>query len=680
MRINRLITRLVLMACALGTIATAQSTPPDVLTGRTDTLLHSYLMRQAKALFAERNAAVEASLESAEALCKRRTKISNAYRDLIGDMPVHRTPLHPQTTARHAFDGYHVENVLYESRPNHHVSANLYIPDGEGPWPAILFVCGHSAVGKAAEAYQRAAILLAKNGFVVLVVDPISQGERYQLLDEQGVPLTRGGTVEHSFIYILSQLVGTSTVAFEAWDNLRGIDYLVSRSEVNPTRIGLTGNSGGGTQTTFLMSLDDRIDVAAPSCYIMTRERLFETIGPQDGCQHLPREGLLGIDHADYLTMFSPRPVMVLAAEQDFFEFKATRQAYKEISAVYEILGIPERTRFFSFDDTHGYSQPRREAMTQWMRNWFYDDDRIVVESDFSIADEADLLTTPTGQVGSSFEDERMVHQILEERASALQERRADFLQDASVEEIRNKVTELLGLRSQSAPPVVSERGTWTQNGHSVRSLVIRRPGDVPLPGHMYRPREPRIGQPAVLLVDSRGKAAVEERDGAIQGHLEAGRTVLAIDIRGFGETRDDPENNKYISGTQPEYRTAMIALHIGRPLPGQRVEDIMAAVDVLKSDGETADSPVLLHAFREAGPPAMHAAALDVRIDHTRVEEAIPGWLALFKQPNATGHLGTVVPRALKWYDLPDLQRLIAPRSFEAVAAIDAEGRPLSR
>ncbi len=150
----------------------------------------------------------------------------------------------------------------------------------------MLLPCGHSDNGKAYEDYQRACILLAKNGMAVLCYDPIGQGERFQRLDAQGKPVIRG-TTEHTMAGIGALLVGRQLASYRIWDGLRALDYLASRPEVDPDRLGCTGNSGGGTLTAYLMALDDRIAVAAPSCYITSLERLFATIGPQDAEQNI---------------------------------------------------------------------------------------------------------------------------------------------------------------------------------------------------------------------------------------------------------------------------------------------------------------------------------------------------------------------------------------------------------
>ncbi len=217
--------------------------------------------------------------------------------------------LHPEGPVR--CDGYHVEKIIFESRPKHYVTAILFLPDAEkykAPYPGVLVPCGHSNIAKAADSYQKMGALLALNGMAALVFDPIDQGERGQLIEDWP---KLWGTKAHTMVAIGSILLGRNTATFEVWDGMRGIDYLQSRQEVDPKRIGCTGNSGGGTQTSYLMALDDRIIAASPSCYITNFDRLLNTLGGQDAEQNIYAQLAFGMDHADYLMMRAPTPILI---------------------------------------------------------------------------------------------------------------------------------------------------------------------------------------------------------------------------------------------------------------------------------------------------------------------------------------------------------------------------------
>ncbi len=240
------------------------------------------------------------------------------------------------------------EKLVYESFRGHHVTANLYIPNGKGPFPAALLFCGHEDLAKATASYQQTAILFAKNGFVVLVIDPVSQSERYQLTDAQGKPLTRGGTTEHTLLNANSNLLGTSTPAYQLLDNSRGLDYLLTRKEVDTARIGCLGNSGGAIQAIYFAAFDKRVKITAACSYLATRERTLEISGAADRmCTDTGREGKLQLEMSDLLIAAAPKPLLVLAGRYDFIDYTGTEEAYKELKKVYTSLGQPNKVSLF---------------------------------------------------------------------------------------------------------------------------------------------------------------------------------------------------------------------------------------------------------------------------------------------------------------------------------------------
>ncbi len=168
-----------------------------------------------------------------------------------------KTPLHARITGSINRDTYRVENVIFESRPGFLVTANLYIPtNGSHPLPAVIGTCGHTNNGKAG--YQDFAQGLARLGYVVLVYDPIGQGERFQYLNDDLSTRINPGTTEHNHEGGQMTLVGESLSAWRAWDGIRALDYLLTRQEVDPKHVGVTGNSGGGTMTTWLCGVEQR--------------------------------------------------------------------------------------------------------------------------------------------------------------------------------------------------------------------------------------------------------------------------------------------------------------------------------------------------------------------------------------------------------------------------------------
>src|SRR5690606_8305586 len=157
-----------------------------------------------------------------------------------------------------------------------------------------------------------------------------------------GIPTIDSSTREHSFPGAQAFITGSSQAKYMTWDGIRTVDYLLSRDDVDPSRIGITGGSGGGTQSAYIAAFDDRIYAAAPGNYITNFSRLLQSIGPQDAEQNLPNGIKMGIDHADLLSVRAPKPALIYATTRDFFSIAGTWETYREVKGQYTVLGNAE--------------------------------------------------------------------------------------------------------------------------------------------------------------------------------------------------------------------------------------------------------------------------------------------------------------------------------------------------
>jgi len=544
----------------------------------------------------------------------------------------------------------------------------LYLPKRQGPFPGVLVPCGHSTNGKAAEAYQRACILMAKNGIAVLCYDPIGQGERIQLLNEQGKPAIPGSTSEHSMVGVGALLVGSSCATYRIWDGIRSLDYLASRPEVDPLRLGCTGNSGGGTLTAYLMALDDRILAAAPSCDIPSLERLFATIGPQDAEQNITGQVAFGMEHADYVTLRAPRPTLICVGTQDFFNIDGAWTTFREAKLIYGLLGHGERVDLFEFNDVHGFSLPRRQAAMRWMRRWLSHQDDAPEETPFPIFTDAELQVTRTGQVledlkgVSAFDLNRMQAETLS------QERAKTSLQGVA---LKTAIRELIHLPDSIPPAKVKSLDSSTtpvvqREGYVIRKLIYETEAGIELPALLFEVTDskPKVAGKIALYLHGKDKATDALPGGEIERLVKStGSPVLAVDLRGLGEL--SPGANRNFSGAfGADAREAFLALHLNRPLLGQRVYDVLSIVaastmpvkDQAEIPGIGGKTEIEIHATGTAGPIAAHAGLFDSRITKVTLQDSIPSWTSVATTPISQNQLSNVVPGALKVYDLPDL------------------------
>jgi len=618
--------------------------PPKQMMGR-------YLKGLADEALKRRRNAYEA-LKTPEQLAERQQKMRAAFIEHLGGFP-ERTPLGAKVVGTIDGDGYRVENVIYESQPRHYVTANLYLPKGEGPFPGVLLPCGHSRDGKMSS--RRTGALLAKYGIAALCYDPIGQGERYQLLNAEGKPRFKP-TDEHTLIGSGCIPLGKNTATYRIWDGMRSIDYLAGRKEVDGERIGVTGCSGGGTLTSYLMALDDRVACAAPSCYLTSFRRLLETIGPQDAEQNIHGQIALGMDHADYVMMRAPKPTLILASTRDFFDIEGTWDTFRQAKRFYTRLGFAERVGLLEADAKHGYPQLHREGMLRWMRRWLTGIDEPATEPDFETLPADKLQCMPRGQV-MLIDGARSVVDLNVELNRKLAGQRAEAWKPANREKTLAEVRRLAGIRGLAdlPKPEVSAVGNFERDGYRAEKLDLRPEPGIHLPALLFRPAG--AAKRRCLYLNGEGKHVDAQPGGPIEGLVRAGHLVLVVDLRGTGET--GPGGGGMWGGNWNDVFTVYL---LGKSFVGMRAEDVLGAARYLAGlEGGDRASGIDIVAIGVAGPPALHAAALEPQLfGNLELKQSLASWSAVVANPGVGGQLGNVIHGALRVYDLPDLVGLL--------------------
>ncbi len=663
-----MITTLFVSACMmLG--SGVEAAPYVLLDGQIDgepaaEMMNRYLLEQADAYNLARTERYEA-LETPEDIAAYQEKMRSFFLEQLGGFP-ERTPLNAQTVAQGERDHFRYEKVVFESRPGHHVTGLLFLPKTPGPWPGIIVPCGHSATGKAADAYQRAAMLLAANGMAAFCYDPISQGERYMFLRPDGTP-EFSATLEHTILGVGAILTGVNTATYRIWDGMRAIDYLQSRDDIIAERIGCTGNSGGGTLTSYLMALDERILCAAPSCYITSFDRLLHTIGAQDAEQNIFGQVAFGMDHADYIHQRAPKPTLICAATQDFFDIDGTWNAFREAKRLFTRLGYAEHVDIIEHDATHGFAQPLREGAARWMSRWLLDEERVITEPDFELFSDEEALCTPDGQV-MLLDGAVSVMDLNVARAETLRDTRAAFRNAVDDNAFREKVKALINYTSSEDPmPAVTALEVADTEAGRIETLLLAPEPGIVLPAVLVVPDA--FSGDYVIAVHEAGKDAVFAEDGPMAALLAAGHAVLALDMRGTGETRTEQNPKNWHAYIGSDWQDFFLAYLLGKTHVGMRVRDIRAAAAYLQHHTDSNAHGLRLVAVGKAAVPALHAAALYPGLfAHVSLRDGIPSWDAVVTTPRAKQQLINAVHDALSWYDLPDLVALLPENTYEHI------------
>lgn len=591
-----------------------------------------------------------------------------------------KTPLNAKTTGTLKRDTYDVEKVIFESRPQFFVTANLYVPHAakQKKAPGVVGSCGHSHDGKAAEAYQAFAQGLARMGYVVLIFDPIGQGERLQYAHVEKDHRPGVGVGEHLLAGNQQFLVGEFFGSWRAWDGVRALDYLLSRPEVDPKHVGITGNSGGGTMTTWLCGVESRWTMAAPACFVTTMRRNLENELPQDTEQCPPHALALGLDHSDFLACMAPKPVVILAKEKDYFDVRGAEEAYRRLRHLYKLLGAEDNVKLHIGPTGHGYSIENREAMYRWFNRATGVSDA-KAEPKLVIEKEADLFAAPKGQVSEL--KSKTVFLFTERQNLVYAVKRRPHFRTLGV-----TLEDLLKVPKRDGPPdyrilrPVAGRKypkphatTYVLETEAHAVAVVYRLGD-----EVLHSRPPKDDGPATLYV-SHHSADAELRDEPLLAEMvkaEPKRAFYALDVRGVGESRPDTCGGPNQAHTPygSDYFYAIHGIMLDRPYIGQKTFDVLRVLDWLKEIGHNA---VHLVARGWGAIPATFAAVLSPLVTQVTLKNALVGYSDIAQTETYAWPLSCFVPDVLKTFDLSDCYEVLKTKKLKQIDVMGAADRP---
>ena len=676
------------------------SEPLSVLGSRDlSAMVFEHILSLAAPLF-ERMRARKEKVKSAEDVLAHQAYVRETFLHLIGGLP-ERTPLNPRRVGILERSGYVVEKLIFESRPQFYVTANLYLPTNrQAPAPAVLVPCGHAAEGKAYPEYQRLAQGLVQQGFAALVYDPLGQGERSQYWDyAKGDSRVGLCCPEHEVAGTQSLLVGVNLAGYRIWDGMRALDYLCTRDEVDVARIGCTGCSGGGTLTTYLFALDERIRAAMPVCYITSREAWLATGMIADAEQVQDHAIERGIDHSDLCIAGAPRALRIGAASRDFFPVDGTRRAFAEIKRMYAMLDAEDAADLVVAEGEHGYSQPLREAAYQWLHLWLGNptvggvsprrDTRDVdipptmpTEPPTTPESAEELRCTPDGQVNTL--GSRTVFCFTRERALALPPAPPALAGRGDGEEwqgqFRTRLRELLNCSASPGAPHCDQLDAFFRGKVGIESLTFQSERGITIPALVFVPEKEPGRWPGILYVHEGGKEVEAGPTGTIQMLASEGNVVMAIDVRGVGETRaigSVPRDYAFM-GTDGYhfYQYGML----GHTLVGRRVHDVLRSLALLAERPEVDPERLSVVGQGSGGILALFAAALDERIRTAVCCQSLLSYREVAASEFHSWRPVDFVSGILPVCDLPQAAACVAPRRLVLAGPVDAMRRRVAQ
>jgi cephalosporin-C deacetylase-like acetyl esterase len=580
-----------------------------------------------------------AKIQTVTAAEERKELVRSKMMEILGGLPNYNGPLKARVTGQIRANGYTIEKIIYESLPDFFVTANLYRPNQPGRYPAVLLQAGHTQEGKAEP--QELAANLALKGFVALTFDPVGQGEREQTYDPQLKSPAAGWSVnEHMQAGAQSMLIGEGLARYFIWDAKRSLDYLLSRPEVDATRVGAAGCSGGGALTTFIGALDPRVKAVVPACFPTSFRLLFAGADPDSemAWSHFLASGL---DTADFVELSAPTPWLLQATEQDYFTPAGVKLVYEEARRWYRLYGAEEKIDFFVGSGPHGTPPESRQAVYEWMIRWLKDGHGDAHEQPVKLYPNHELLVTPTGRVEDLPGNLKLYQLILHDLEARRQPKTTSELE--------------AWLRSLKIPTDGTAPLVRVLDEHREKELLRQHiefesePG-IDIEGQLYIPVS-HGPKPAVLMLAGKLTDALAERIA------KTGRVVLTLEPRD-SPTQDD--HRPFLGNWQTNVRADQIGLN----LPAMRAHDILRGVDLLDARSDVERGSISAAAQGVKGIWLLLAAAVDTRIARIWLDKTPYSMHEALENTMSANLFDAVIPGFSLHWDLSDLTEAMGKRS----------------
>ncbi len=591
-----------------------------------------------------------------------------------------KTPLNARVTGKLEKENFTVEKIVFESHPGFYVTGCLFIPkERQNPAPAIIFCSGHTDIAFRGESYQFVLLNLVEKGFIVFAFDPIGQGERLQYFDEKiNRSVIGGSAAEHSYAGAQCLLMGISLADYFIWDGVRAVDYLLTRPEIDTDRLGITGRSGGGTQTAMIAAYDDRILAAAPECYITSYGRLFQSIYMQDAEQNFYNGLKKNFDHADYFYLRGTKPSLLITTTNDFFSIQGARETYSEVRSLYSKLGLNGNITMVEDVGVHESTIKNRESLYSFFQKHLDlpgDAGEVIIKP--LTAEE--LRVTSTGQVATAFKSRTVFDLNL---SIYKKENKIPVLTDNQLMEniplLQKKILDISGYDSGKVIKSVVFTGKILEDNLLLEKYFIEIKGEeFAIPFVLLKPEsEFKSANNVILYLHPEGPDILLDKSTEIvNDFIKEGYAVLIPDFSKISLFND--QHRIFKGSVTDSYRPVIAANLTGKSIVGMWAEIIDLVVKYIGSEITLQNNNITAIAKGNLCPALLHYAVLN-KNPFRKVKLINP--LLSYQNLISTeiyepSHIEATVPGALLNYDIPLLEALLVPTSLEITDPVLANG-----
>ena len=619
---------------------------PKIDTRRGDAMIGAYFAAQTAKL----EGAVTNDIKSKEDWLGRKDELRRQLYEMLGLDPMpERTPLNPVVTGTLDHPEFTVEKLHFQSRPRLYVTANLYIPKGlKKPAPAVLYVCGHGnertkdnvSLGSKTK-YQHHGAWLARQGYVCLILDTL------QLAEIEGL---HHGTYHKDMFWWYSR--GYTPAGVEAWNGIRALDYLQSRKEVDPERLGVTGRSGGGASSWWIAALDERVKAAVPVAGI-TDLRNHVVDGVIEGhCDCMFQVNTYGWDYGTVAALIAPRPLLLSNTDDDrIFPLDGVERVHWQTRKIYSLLGAAKDLGLQISWGGHLDTQELQVAALRWFNLHLKKEDPKIEIAAVKMFEPEQLKVfdkLPEDELNTTAH-EWFVPTAAKPRVPADASEWATT-RDAWRKNLDEKVfrgwPQEMGTLETNERRERSDRGDY---GTSV-ALTVKPNSQFELSMNLNLHAELADTPSAALIVTSDGMPGPVQ----ISGSLGSSAAVGSFKPRGH---RDTIWNQTPKKQTQHQRRHMLL----GQTLAGQQVYDIRCAIQALHAVPELKDAKVTLVAQGPMAALAVYAALYEPSVERLELTN-IPR--SHMPQDSTSKNYAPALLNVLKYLDMPQAVAMAAERA----------------
>jgi cephalosporin-C deacetylase-like acetyl esterase len=567
---------------------------------------------------------------------KKLPRLRQEYLDMLGLWPLpEKTPLKATVTGTLEHAGAVIEKLHFQSRPGLYVTGNLYRPkESKGKLPAILYVCGHSGRGRDGNktAFQEHGLWFANNGYVCLVIDTLQLGEI---------------AGKHHGTYNLGrwwwQAAGYTPAGVECWNGVRAIDYLVSRADVDPDRIGVTGISGGGAATFWISAADERVKVAVAVSGMSDLESYVSNKVINSHCDCMLLVNTYGWEWTTIAALIAPRPFLFANSDADkIFPMDGNRRIIDRLRRLYKMYDKPDLVDEYVSKGGHDYRPDLRVAIFKWINKHLKNETGEVKDADFKPLPGKELRVFPedkdipadalNAKIDETFVRRAEVNLPAEGKYDEWKKDLMKQLREKSFRTFPDKIPTAKDDNSKLGPDVVHELKFITEPGIKTSALVYGRPDGV---------------QTLVVL----GPDDENEKNLAVLKDLVGKEGCAFYSPRGV--------DLEWTTKSPPNYAERSHAL-LGRTVDEGRVWDTIAVVRYLGSLHK-GKSKWKLVGRGQAGAIAAYAALFEPSIEEV-----------VLVDPLASHKDGPIFLNVLRVLDVPDVLGMLAPKKLTLINAKD--------